>query len=39
MAGISVTIFNPSLDKDGSISKNIAESLARSFDGSTANEI
>ncbi len=32
MAGISVTIFNPKLDKSGSISKNIAESLGRSFE-------
>ena len=31
ITGISVAIFNPSLDKDGSISKNITESLGRSF--------
>lgn len=32
MAGISVTIFNPRLDKDGHIARNIAESLTRAFD-------
>jgi len=31
MSGISVTIFNPSLDKNGSISKSISESLGRAF--------
>jgi arginase len=31
MAGISVTIFNPRLDKDGSISRNISECLSRAF--------
>ena len=30
-AGISVTIFNPSLDKDGTIAKKITDSLARAF--------
>lgn len=39
MAGISVTIFNPNLDKDGSISKNITESLGRSFNIKAANGI
>ena len=38
MAGISVTIYNPRLDKTGSISKNIAESLGRAFDMSGANK-
>ncbi len=32
IAGISVTIFNPRLDNDGSISKSITESLGRTFD-------
>jgi len=32
IAGISVTIFNPRFDQDRHISKNIAESLGRSFD-------
>lgn len=31
MTGISVTIFNPRLDKDGHISKNIATSLGLAF--------
>jgi arginase len=31
MIGISVTIFNPRLDKDEHISKNIATSLGRAF--------
>lgn len=31
IAGISVTIFNPTLDKDNSISKNIADSIGRAF--------
>ena len=31
MAGISITIFNPTLDKNGSISKNITDSLGRAF--------
>jgi len=39
MPGISVTIFNPALDMDGSISKNIAESLGRSFSWKAANGI
>lgn len=30
--GISVTIFNPKLDKTGHISKHISESLGRAFD-------
>lgn len=29
--GISVTIFNPALDKDNAISKNIADSIGRAF--------
>lgn len=32
MIGISVTIFNSTLDKDGHIAKNIADSLGRAFD-------
>lgn len=32
MTGLSVTIFNPRLDKNGHISKNITESLGRTFD-------
>jgi arginase len=32
MTGISITIFNPKLDKTGSIPKSIAESLGRAFD-------
>jgi arginase len=32
IAGISVTIFNPGLDQDGHIARNIAESLGRAFD-------
>lgn len=39
ITGISVTIFNPSLDKGGSISNNIAESIGRSFDMSGANKV
>jgi arginase len=31
IAGISVTIFNPDLDKSGHISKSIAETLGRAF--------
>ena len=31
MAGISVTIFNPKLDSNGRISRNITESLGRAF--------
>lgn len=31
MAGISVTIFNPALDKEGHISKNMALTLGRAF--------
>jgi arginase len=31
MSGMSITIFNPRLDDDGLISKNIAESLGRAF--------
>lgn len=31
MIGISITIFNPRLDKDGHISKNIATSLGHAF--------
>jgi len=31
ISGISVTIFNPSLDTDGTISKNITETLGRAF--------
>lgn len=38
MTGISVTIFNPSLDKNGSISKNLTESLGRAFDISDTNQ-
>jgi arginase len=32
MAGMTVTIFNPQLDKSGSISRNITESLGKAFD-------
>ncbi|HKO80273.1 MAG TPA: arginase family protein [Chitinophagaceae bacterium] len=32
MTGISITIFNPTLDKNESISKNITDSLGRAFD-------
>jgi arginase len=32
MVGISVTIFNPKLDRTGAIPKSIAESLGRAFD-------
>ncbi len=32
MAGISVTIYNPALDIDGSISKNITECLGKAFE-------
>lgn len=32
MVGISIAIFNPRLDKDGSIAKNITNSLGKSFD-------
>lgn len=32
IAGMSVTIFNPDLDKSGEISKNITASLMRTFD-------
>lgn len=32
MIGMSITIFNPRLDKSGSISKNIVASLGRTFD-------
>ncbi len=32
VAGMSVTIFNPSLDNDGSIARSIKESLGRAFD-------
>ena len=35
MAGISVTIFNPHLDKDGSISRNISGCLGRAFNNGT----
>jgi arginase len=38
IAGISVTIFNPGLDKDGHISKNISESLGRTFDLKATNK-
>jgi len=31
ITGMSVTIFNPALDNDGSISKNIVECLGRAF--------
>ncbi len=31
IAGMSITIFNPSLDKDGRIGRDITDSLARSF--------
>ena len=31
MIGITVTIFNPRLDHDGSISKKITESIGRAF--------
>ncbi|MFC4873192.1 arginase family protein [Negadavirga shengliensis] len=31
MIGISVTIFNPRLDKTGNVSKNITESLGKAF--------
>ena len=31
ITGMSVTIFNPSLDKEGHIARNITESLGRSF--------
>ena len=37
MTGISITIFNPSLDTSGSISKNLVESLGRAFDLSDTN--
>lgn len=32
IAGISVTIFNPKLDKNGRISRSITESISRAFD-------
>jgi arginase len=32
IAGITITIFNPQLDKSGSISRNITESLGKAFD-------
>lgn len=32
IAGISITIFNPKLDRDGYIAKNITKSIARAFD-------
>ncbi len=32
ITGISVTIFNPALDKSGQISKNITESVGRAFE-------
>ena len=32
MAGISITIFNPRLDKNGIIAHNITESIGRAFD-------
>jgi arginase len=32
MTGISVTIFNPRLDKKGFIAKNISQSIGRAFD-------
>jgi len=38
MAGISVSIFNPTLDSSGHISKSIAESLGRMFDLKAANK-
>ncbi|HYF67798.1 MAG TPA: arginase family protein [Ohtaekwangia sp.] len=31
MMGVSITIFNPRLDKDGNISKNITTSLGKAF--------
>ncbi|MGN7723976.1 arginase family protein [Chitinophaga sp. 22620] len=31
ITGMSITIYNPSLDKDGRIGRNITDSLARSF--------
>jgi arginase len=31
IAGMSITIFNPSMDKDGRIGRNITDSLIRSF--------
>jgi len=37
MAGISVTIFNPGLDNNGSVSKSITESISRAFDLSGPN--
>lgn len=33
MLGMSLSIFNPKLDRDGSVSKNIIQSLGRSFKG------
>jgi arginase len=33
IAGISVTIFNPRLDEDGSIARNIVDSMGRVFGG------
>jgi arginase len=33
VTGVSITIFNPALDVDGSVSKSIADSLDRSFKG------
>jgi arginase len=32
MAGLSVTIFNPKLDQDGYISRNITQCIGRAFD-------
>ena len=37
MTGISVTIFNPTLDKDNSISRNIADCIGRAFNFNSIN--
>jgi arginase len=32
ISGVSISIFNPALDENGSVSQNIANSLGRAFD-------